>query len=208
LLPNLVAFASENQAGSAGTAHTVVQGPVIETPDPYFVGGIGTALGQVFRRNFPSENAGAFLRAEVRNRQAQADYGIDQLQLRQQQLQTEKSLKQVQVDIMNAVVALRQARARYETAIQNRVLQQQLFEGEEKKFTLGSSTPYNVVQQQRDLAAAQSSEVAALVTYSNARVALDQATGRTLETNHISIAEARAGKVAQASSLPAVLPPK
>lgn len=207
VLPNLVAIASENQAGSAGTAHTVVQGPIVETPNPYFVGGIGTALGQVFRRNFPSENAGAFFQAEIHNRQAQADYGIDQLQLRQQQLQTEKSLKQAQVDIMNAVVALRQARARYDTAVQNRVLQQQLFEGEQKKFTLGSSTPYNVVLQQRDLAAAQSSEIAALVTYSNARVALDQTTGRTPETNHISIADARAGKVAQPSSLPAVLPP-
>jgi outer membrane protein len=215
VLPNLVAFASENQAGSAGTPSPVIvtpspvivmPPPVIETPDPYFVGGIGTALGQVFRRNFPSENAGAFFQAQVRNRQAQADYGIDQLQLRQQQLQTEKSLKQAQVDIMNAVVAMRQARARYDTAVQNRILQQQLFEGEQKKFTLGASTPYNVGLQQRDLAAAQSSEIGALVSYSNARVALDQATGRTLETNHISIAEARAGKVAQAASLPAVLP--
>ena len=207
VLPNLVAFASENQAGSAGTPHTVVQGPVVETPNSYFVGGVGTALGQVFRRNFPSENAGAFFQAEVRNRQAQADYGIDQLQLRQQQLQTEKTLKQAQVDIMNAVVALRQARARYNTAVQNRILQQQLFEGEQKKFTLGSSTPYNVVLQQRDLTAAQASEIGALVSYSNARVALDQTTGRTLETNHISIAEARDGKIAQPSSLPAVLPP-
>ena len=31
-------------------------------PNPYFVGGIGTALGQVFRRDFPSESGYAGLR--------------------------------------------------------------------------------------------------------------------------------------------------
>ena len=190
----------------AGTGHEVVAGPFIETPNPYFVGGVGTALGQIFRRNFPTESIGAFFQAELRNRQAQADYGIDQLQLRQTQLTNQKDLKQAQVDIMNSVVALQQTRARYDAAVQNRILQQQLFEAEQKKFTLGSSTAYNVVQQQRDLAAAQSTEVAALVAYSNARVSLDQARGTTLEANHISIVEARTGKVGQASSLPAELP--
>ena len=113
-----------------------------------------------------------------------------------------KDLKQAQVDVMNAVVALRQARARYDAAVQNRILAQQLFDAERKKFTLGSSTPYNVVQQQRDLATAQSTEIAAQAAYSNARVLLDQTLGTTLEANHISLAEARAGKVAQSSSLP------
>jgi outer membrane protein TolC len=190
----------------AGTGHTISAGPFVETPDPYFVGGVGTALGQVFRRNFPSDSAGVFFLAQIRNRQAQADYGIDLLQLRQSQLQTEKNLKQVQVDILNAVVALRQARARYDAAVQNRILQQQLFDAEQKKFTLGASIPYNVVQQQRDLTAAQSTEIAALVTYSYARIALDQTLGTTLEANHISLKEAQAGSVAQTSSLPAVLP--
>jgi len=62
------------------------------------------------------------------------------------------------------------------------------------------------VQQQRDLASAQSAEVAALVAYSSARVSLDQTRDTTLEANHISTAEARTGKVGQASSLPAALP--
>jgi len=206
VLPTLVGFGGESHAGLAGTGHEVVAGPFIQTPNPYFVGGVGTALGQIFRRNFPTESIGAFFQAELRNRQAQADYGIDQLQIRQTQLTTQKDLKQAQVDIMNSVVALQQTRARFDAAVQNRILQRQLFEAEQKKFILGTSTAYNVVQQQRDLAAAQSTEVAALVAYSNARVSLDQARGTTLEANHISIAEARTGKVGQPSSLPAELP--
>jgi outer membrane protein TolC len=206
MLPTLVAFGDTSQAGLAGTPRTVSAERLTETANPYFVGGIGTALGQVFRRNFPSEGAGAFFGAPIRNRQALADQGIDQLQLRVTQLTNQKDLKQVEVDILNAVVALRQARARYEAAVHNRILQQQLFEAEQKKFTLGASTPYNVVQQQRDLAAAHAAEISVLVAYSNARITLDRTLGTTLETNHVSIAEAREGRAAQPSSLPAALP--
>src|SRR5205085_2919705 len=103
--------------------------------DPYFAGGIGTALGQIFQHNFPTENVGAFARIPIHNNQAQADYGIDQLQLRQQQLTTAKDFNQAQVDVMNSVVALRQSRARYEAAVQSRTLQQELFDAEEKRFS-------------------------------------------------------------------------
>jgi len=210
LLPTLVGFASTTQSGLSGTAKTVnivtPAGKFVETPNPYFVGGLGDGLGQVFRRDFPTELGGQFFSAPVRNRQAQADFGIDQLQIRQQQLTTQKDLKQAQVDVLNAVIALRQARSRYDAAVKNRVLSQQLLDAEQKKYALGASIPYNVIQQQRDLAAAQSSEVAALLTYSNARIALDQTLGTTLETNQVSIADARSGKVAQPSALPAALP--
>jgi outer membrane protein len=210
VLPSLVGFAAESQAGLAGAARQVTfrtpTGAFTETANPYFVGGIGDALGQVFRRNFPTETVGAFFSTPLRNRQAQADYGIDQLQLRQTQLGVQKDLKQAQVDVLNAVVSLQQSRARYDAAVRNRVLAQQLLDAEQKKYALGASTPYNVIQQQRDLAAAQSTEIGALVTYSNARVSLDRTLGTTLETNHISIAEARAGKVARGSSVPTDAP--
>ncbi len=210
LLPVLVGFASTTQSGLSGVGRTIVirtqQGTFTEAPNPYFVGGIGTGLGQVFRRNFPTNLAGEFFSMPLKNRQAQADFGIDQLQIRQQQLASQKDQKQTQVDVLNSVIALRQARARYDAAVHNRVLSQQLLDAEQKKFALGASTPYNVIQQQRDLAAGQSSEVAALVAFINARVALERTLGTTLETNGISIAAARQGKVPEASSLPPTLP--
>ena len=138
----------------------------------------------------------------MRNRQAQADFGIDQLQLRQSQIQLNKDLNQVAVDVSNYLVALRQARARYRAAVQTRILQQQLLDAEQKKLAGGASTPFNVVQQERDLVAAQSAETAALVDYTNARLALDQTLGTTLEVNHVSIDEARTGKVQRVSTLP------
>jgi outer membrane protein len=171
-----------------------------------FVGGLDNGLSQLFRRDFPSERAGGFIYAPLRNRQAQADYAIDQLTLRQSQLQVQQSLNQLVVDVSNGVVGLQQARVRYLAAIKSRELQQQLLDAEQKKFSLGASTTFLVVQQQRDLATAQSAEIAALVAYSNARVSLDQTLGTTLDENHITLDEAVRGHVARPSSLPAVVP--
>jgi outer membrane protein TolC len=201
--PFAVAFGSESQAGLAGNPHTVIVNGFPEVPDPYFAGGLGTALGQVFRRDFPSQGIGGGYFAPLRNLQAQADFAIDQLQLRQTQLTTHKDLNQVQVDVQNYVIAVRQARARYQAAVQNRILQQQLLDSEQKRFTLGASIPYNVIQQQRDLSNAQFAETAALVAYSTARVALDGTTGTLLSAYHITLAEARAGRI---SRPPAPLP--
>ena len=52
---------------------------------------------------------------------------------------------------------------------------------------------------ERDLIAAQSSEMAARVAYIMARLALEQTTGEILAANHVSLAEARQGKVERQS---------
>ena len=106
------------------------------------------------------------------------------------------------------MIGLQQARVRYQAAVKNRVLSQQLLDAEQKKFSLGVSTTFNVVQQQRDLATAQSNEVASLVAYSTARVALDQTLGTTLQQNGISVKEALNGRLSRPSVLPTQLPDK
>ncbi len=233
ILPALVGLAGATNQGLSGTARTVgplrgaqgetsgsaippgfvrcppsvgPSGSICEVPDPYFVGGIGNALGQMIHRDFPTERAGGYFAPTLRNRQAQADYAIGELGLRQTELENQRSVNQIAVDVSTQVVGLQQARVRYQAAVKNRVLEQQLLDAEQKKFALGASTTFLVVQQQRDLATAQSSEVAALVTYSNARVSLDQTLGTTLETNHITVQEAMSGRVARQSALPATLP--
>ncbi len=203
LLPSAGVLATRSTQGLAGAPRTVnVPGFPPLTSDPYFRGGMGNALSQVFQQNFPTESVGVFGAIQIRDRAAEADYGIDQLSLRQQQLLLAKDMNQAQVDITNSVVALRQARARYEAAVQSRILQQQLLDAEEKKFSFGASTPYDVVVEQRDLATAQASELAALATYQSARISLDQTTGTTLDANRITLEEAEKGKIAQPSSPP------
>jgi outer membrane protein TolC len=170
--------------------------------DPYFIGGYGNFLDQVFRRNFPNYTVGFSLNIPFRNRQAQADYVTDQLALRQSELQLQRTISQVRVDVKNAVIGLQQARARYEAAVSTRELAQQTLEAEQNRFKFGQSTIPLVVQAQRDLASDQSAETQAMANYTHARIAFDEAVGQTLQVNDVSMVEATSGQVSRQSSIP------
>ena len=164
-------------------------------PNPYFIGGYGTALQQIFRRDFPSEQGSLSLSIALRNRQAQGDYGIDQLQYRQSQVGSQRDTNQIVVDISNQLSALRQSRAKYSAAKQTRILQEELLAAERKKFSYGISTFNDIIIDQRTLVTAQIAEVNAAIAYARARVSLDQVLGETLEKNNISLDEGLTGKV-------------
>jgi outer membrane protein TolC len=108
--------------------------------------------------------------------------------------------------VRNAVIGLQQARARYEAASKSRQLQEQTLGADQRRNALGAATVFQVVQDQRDLATSQSTEVQAMANYTHARISLDQALGNTLTVNHISVEEALRGRLARDSALPANLP--
>ena len=197
LLPSLQGVYATWNAGQAGVP---VPG---NPPDPTFVGGLGTALGHVFRRDYYSQRLGASFNIPLYNRQAQGDYGIDQLQLRQSDLIERRNMNAILVTISNQMIALRQARTRYSQAVDTRALQEQLLEKEQQMFNFGGATSADVVAARTTLLAAQLTEVEAIAAYGRARVALDQTLGETLEVNHISVGEALNGRVSRESKLPA-----
>jgi outer membrane protein len=204
LKPSLQVFADVNNTGLSGPAN--VLGPDQVEPVPYLTGGYSNVLAQIFRRNFPSYSAGLSLNIPLRNRAAQSDYVTSALELRQSELTLQKAVNQVRVDVDNAVIGLRQARVRYDSAVKARILQQQTLDADKKKYTLGASTVFQVVQDQQTLATAESAETQALANYSHARIAFDQSLGTTLDVNHVSLDEALSGRVARKSVLPATLP--
>jgi outer membrane protein len=162
-----------------------------------YPGGNGTALGQIFRNNFPTYSVGMQLTLPLRNRVAQADAVRDQLQVRQTQLRRQQFEDQVRLEVADAYVAMQQARAAYDAAVQSRGLQEQSVKVEQKTFDVGLATNYLVIQYQTFLAQAQSSEVAAKGAYAKARIALDRATASTLDVNQVSIREAQNGRVSR-----------
>ncbi|HXA52749.1 MAG TPA: TolC family protein [Candidatus Acidoferrum sp.] len=205
LLPTVDAFAEATNHGLAGQVNSIAGSPgaggnpfyQTGTPDPYFIGGYGTALAQLFRRNFPDYRVGISLTIPLRNRAAQADYVRDHLDYYQSEMQLRKQVNQIRVDVQNGVIALRQSHARYQAAVQSRILEEQTLDAEEKKYQAGASTVYNVIQIQRDLANARGNEVTAESSYIRARTNLDTILGATLQVNHVSIEEARHGAVAR-----------
>lgn len=211
LLPTLQAFFELTNNGLSGQPNPLgATDPAISAergvPPPILIGGPGNLLRQIFGRDFPNYSAGFSINIPFRNRVAQADYVADQLALRQSQLQYQRAVSQVRVDVKNAVIGLQQARARYETAVATRSLAQQTLEAEQNRFRFGESTIATVVAAQRDLASDQSVEVQSMANYTHAKVAFDEAVGQTLEVNNISMEEAALGRVARESTIPASMP--
>jgi outer membrane protein TolC len=162
-----------------------------------YPGGYGTALGQVFKNNFPTYSVGVQLTLPLRNRIAQADAVRDQLQLRQTQVRRYQFEDQVRLEVADAYVAMRQAQAAYQAAVQSRILQEQSVDVEQATFDVGLATNYLVIQYQTLLAQARSTEVASKGAYAKAKLALDRATASTLDVNHVSIQEVRNGRVSR-----------
>ncbi len=185
-------FGSVNPVPPTGTTGAT---PLARTPDPAFLGGLGTGLSQIFSTRFPDYSVALQLSIPLMNRAARADYTRDQLAIRQQQLRLRQLEKQVSVEVVNALIAVEQSRAAYEAAKEAREFQAQSLEAEREKFAVGVSTNFLVIQYQRDLVQSQSTEIAALADYANARAALDRATGRLLEKNGISVVDAFQGRM-------------
>lgn len=208
MLPTIDAYGSFRNNGLAGSPNALpIPGSGGLTnggrADQFLVGGYGSVLGQVFRRNFPDYIIGVQMNIPLRNRAAQADIAAAQANLRQNTLQVERLISGIRVDVKNALTAVRQARFRVQSARKNRTLQEQTLDAEQKKYALGATTLFQVIQAQRDLATAQGSEVSAQAAYIQARNQLDLATGRTLEAHNVSMDEAVNGTVSKA---PATIP--
>jgi outer membrane protein TolC len=167
------------------------------------IGGLGTVLGQIFRRNFPSYGVGVQLALPLRNRVAQADAVRDELQVRQTEVRRQQLMDQVRLEVADAEVSLRQAYAAYRAAVEARRLQEQSVSVEQQTFAVGLSTNLQVIQFQNYLAQARSTEVASKGAYIKAKIALQRATGTILEESHVAIDEAYRGSVART---PATLP--
>jgi outer membrane protein TolC len=205
LLPTLQAFAELTNNGLAGPANPLYQN-CCGTPNPYFLGGTGTLLGQVLGRDFPNYSAGISLNIPFRNRQAQADYVIDELQLRQAELQMQRANNQVRVDVKTNLINLEQARARYETAVATRQLSEQNLDAEQKRFNYGVGSVALVIAAQQQVAADEDAEVQSMANYTHAKIAFDEALGRTLAVNNVSLEEAKSGRVERESTIPANAP--
>ena len=190
LLPELDLVGSVQSNGLSGGTNAFAPSP---NPLPPFLGGYGNLLSQLFRGAYPSFTVGVQLTLPVRNRVAQADAVRDELQVRQMQVRRQQLENQVRLEVENALLILQRSRADYEAAVQTRELQEEALDSEQQRYQVGASTTYLVIQAQRDLAQARSTEVVSQGNYAKAIAAVDRATGQTLETYHITVDQAYKG---------------
>jgi outer membrane protein TolC len=129
----------------------------------------------------------------LRNRAAQADYAYASVAKRRAESNLKAAEQQVALQVRNAYTILEMDRATIAATQKARELAEKNLDAEQKKFQLGTSTIRFVLEEQRNLAVAQSSELRSLVDFTKAKSDLDKAMGKTLEANNISITDALSG---------------
>jgi outer membrane protein len=165
-----------------------------------------TGYSDLFSRfsNSPDYAVGFSVQIPIRNRAAQADQIRSELEYRQAEMRLQQLQNQINIEVRNAQFAVQQDHGRVVAARKARDLAQQNYEIEQKKYLLGASTNYAVLQAQRDWAQAESNLVAATTSYEKSRVQLDQVTGLTLTHVGIDIADAEKGSVEHMPKVPGV----
>jgi len=177
---------------------TLAPGPVVQA-------GFGDALSSAFHNNFPDYQVSLNVTVPIRNRSAQADNQRAILTQRYLEAQLQQMKNAALLDVRNTYIALTQDRARVDAASKARELQQQTFDAEQKKYSLGASTVYLVIQTQRDLINAQGTELRALADLAEAKASYERAVGRTLEVNRVTIADAKSGEAERETLIPGTL---
>ncbi|HLK46974.1 MAG TPA: TolC family protein [Bryobacteraceae bacterium] len=176
--------------GLAGTLN-----PLQPTADPTLAGGYGGVLDQIFARRYPTYGIGLQLTLPIHNRIADADLARDEIQFKQSQIRLRQLENEARLEVEDALIAMRRARASSEAAAQARAFQEQSLKIEQAKFEVGASTSFFVIQYESLLAQARSTEVAARSAYVKARAALERAVGTILDENRISVDAAIKGSI-------------
>lgn len=209
LLPNLQFSANFSNSGQGGSLNPNVQVPVTngagqvvgyrplgpQDVSSLIIGGYGTALSQIFSRNFPNYNFQLQLTVPIKNRANQADQITNELQYRQQQIQDKQLHNNIKLAVINDWTSQRNSRAAYDTAVAARKLSDETLAGTKRKYELGTSTILDVIIAQRDDTSRRLSEVDALNQLQRARTAMQRDLGRILDTYNVDIDEAKSGVV-------------
>ena len=133
--------------------------------------------------------------ASIRNRSAQADNIRSQLERNQMEISLQSTRNQINLQVQQSRIGLIQGKAQVEAAQEAVRLAQESRDAEQEKLREGLSTAYNVILKERDLVTAQYAEVQVAGRLRERLVAMDQATGTTLERNGIRLDDAVSGIV-------------
>jgi outer membrane protein len=135
----------------------------------------------------PFYTYGAKLTIPLANLTARNNYKSSKLSLEQALLSLKKTEQQILVEIDNAIVAAKASYERVSSTREARLYAEAALEAEQKKLQSGKSTSFVVLQLQKDLTAARSSEISALADYNKALAELARSEGSTLERRGIDV---------------------
>ena len=150
-------------------------------------GGFPDALDQVFGFNFPSYQFGLTLRLPVRDRAAAANYA-DAVLVKRQDTLSRRSLEQtIRQQVLNAASQVESSKASVKLAAVARDLAQKQLDAEQKKYDLGTSVIFFVLDAQTRLVNAEAQLVNTTIQYRRNQITMLRVTGDLLEDRGIQV---------------------
>lgn len=145
------------------------------------------AFGQYAAANRPFYSAGAEFSVPLSNLKARSAYKSDKA-LEQQDLLKLKQLEQaIMVEIDNAVKQVQSDWENVQATKEARIYAEAALDAEQKKYAVGKSTTFTVLQLQDNVTTARSQEIRELANYNQDLSALAQQEGSTLERRKVDV---------------------
>jgi outer membrane protein TolC len=207
LLPQIDILGYLGGAGVAGTYNPNCS-PLFGTCPTGSTGGFGSALQSTYNNSSPDKGVGFNLTIPIGNKYAQSVQARSLMEYRQAELRLEQLYTQIRMQVVNAQFALTTDRAQVQASIAARDYAQQSVDAENKKLHLGASTTANVLLQQRSLATAENSLIAANAAYAKDRASLYQILATTLQHYGINLNDAATGVINTVPVVPGLEPAK
>jgi outer membrane protein TolC len=152
-------------------------------------GGSSAAMKDAFNFKYQNWSVGLTLTLPMNNFLSRAMYTQAKLNMEQSLLNLKSQEQQIFLEIKNAVRAVETNYKRIQAYRVARELADQKLAAEEEKLKVGLSTNYMVLQYQRDLSTARSTELRAIVDYNLSTAALDRALGLSLKNKDMKVAD-------------------
>lgn len=134
----------------------------------------GDVLRQLFVANYPTWTVGFTLNYPLGHSNEQATLARTELEHQQTLAQLRSAEFKVVREVRQTAMQLDEARQNIETTRLARELQEQRLDAEQKRYDVGMSTNFNVIQAQRDLVVARNDELQAQLNYQLALIAFDE----------------------------------
>jgi outer membrane protein len=181
-------YTSQGIGGTAFVRSNVFNGVANQsTVTQILPGGFGDSLDQLFGFGFPVYGFGVRLRLPIRNRQSAADMADALVNKRRDALQVRGAEQQVRLDVLTAVNSVESSKVSLDLAIKSRDFAQKSMDAENKKYELGTSTIFLVLQVQTALINAESNMVIQSINYKRNILNLLQTTGELLDARGVVV---------------------
>jgi outer membrane protein TolC len=172
-LPNLDVTARYGLTGVGGSRYDYIDSTVPGTPPtPLLLGtrSFGDAIRDVFGNNYRTWSLAINVSYPIGTSIAEAAYAQSKLQREQENTQLENLKLQVATAVREAARSVNTNLKRVEATRRARELAEKRLEAEQKRFTVGLSTTFELFQAQRDLSRARQSELSAMIDYNRSLV--------------------------------------